>query len=155
MTPFLLHHKDDENMLGLAISEHVHFKVEKDSKTGKELVFPVPMIGVLWMNPDMHCPSPSYHNPNELQWLQVYVPDHEELSPEDFAEPEDNESEDSGEETQEQGDESEGDVSVDEAGLESETSEDEDEEDEDVSVDERSDDDDQGNEAQGGSSDVE
>ncbi len=86
-----VHLKDDENELGMIVSETILQRLSasaqiKDVKVVQELIAKnpqleelletilvpavvetVPLIGVLWLN--NRTPSPSYHSPEELSWL--------------------------------------------------------------------------------------
>lgn len=75
----------NEEFTGVAISEHLVPTPDESSGTGVRFQA---MIGVLW--DDHRSPSPSYHTPDELQWLSIpeLESDDEEEFEEDEEEPE-------------------------------------------------------------------
>lgn len=56
----------NEEFTGIAISEHLVPMPDQSSSTGVRFQA---MIGVLW--DDHRAPSPSYHSPDELNWIGV------------------------------------------------------------------------------------
>jgi hypothetical protein len=66
MKPFIVTHAKNQNLSGIAISEHV-IPVPSDKAPLGFIVHS--FIGVLWE--DNRSPSPSYHEPSELVWLEV------------------------------------------------------------------------------------
>ena len=66
MNPFTVAHAEHIEQTGIAISEHVTPILDATIEGGVRYTA---MIGVLWN--DHRTPSPSYHSPNELQWLDV------------------------------------------------------------------------------------
>lgn len=64
--PFIVTHAKNQNLTGIAISEHV-IPVPNDKAPLGFIVHS--MIGVLWE--DNRSPSPSYHEPSELVWIEI------------------------------------------------------------------------------------
>jgi hypothetical protein len=56
----------NEDFTGVAISEHLVPMPDQSSSTGVRFQA---MIGVLW--DDHRSPSPSYHSPEEIHWLEI------------------------------------------------------------------------------------
>lgn len=81
MTPFIVCLKENNDQIGTAISEHVVTLpvVVKDANGEDTMTTKVtPLVGVLW--DDIRSPSPSYHDPSELEWLSIPSMDEEEAA---------------------------------------------------------------------------
>lgn len=66
MKPFTVAHVEHPENTGTAISEHVTPILDANAPNGVRYTS---IIGVLW--DDHRTPSPSYHQPTELQWLDI------------------------------------------------------------------------------------
>jgi len=68
MKPFVCRLKRNPEQLGIAINENLFAGVTEDGKPQLSA-----QISVLWF--DVRSPSPCYHNPMELEWMNMYNDD--------------------------------------------------------------------------------
>lgn len=96
VVPVTVASKENENQQGTIVSEHLNFiDHEETLPNGQTVVkkLPVAVVGVCWHDEALRTPAISYHDPADLVWLEIGMPEEEDDEDEEEEDDEDGEGE--------------------------------------------------------------